>query len=70
MRNISLTREFPTFTILTLALFVTGCGQNGADVAKLLNVKTCRLKAGLTEFVRSSSIPRIRMSSACRYGVR
>ena len=33
-------------------------------------VKACRLKPAQTEIVQSSSIPRIRMSFACRYGVR
>jgi hypothetical protein len=35
MHNISPTRALPTFMILTLALFLTGCGQNGASVAKV-----------------------------------
>jgi hypothetical protein len=34
MRNIPLSRALPTLTILALAFFVTGGGQNSADVAK------------------------------------
>ena len=35
MRNISLSGALPTLIILSLSFFVSGCGQNGADVAKL-----------------------------------
>ena len=35
MRNIFLNGALPTLIILTLAFFATGCGQSGADVAKL-----------------------------------
>ncbi len=35
IRNISHTQALVTFMILTLTLFMNGCGQNGAGVAKL-----------------------------------
>jgi hypothetical protein len=44
MRSKSLTAGLPTCMILTLAVFVTGCGQGAADVAKLEAEKT-ELKA-------------------------